>query len=328
MTTQETDGIPKPLAGYRLGYNSHSLVMLLELIWSSPEWDGAEHSVPLAIDKLRQCLLELAEEINPGVLQELHLTLDEILSLHEEVVKAWKMAEADDEPSLGWAALHGEQQLKNLCLLADRALSRTSDLAGWYRLGAALGQAQVRIGQVDETALESELQEVTRVAGTLPSTERRLVPGLERLTARIPELRKLGPSHFLAKVLRPDEDVQPLAEKTTAYDLRLGLIALDRHIQTALRTLQHCRPRWDGDTRTLWYGDRVCKRYTRPAPSQEKILTSFQEEGWPNRIDDPLDPGKLADTIKDLQETLRNSPITLGRDGTGKGITWRKSGEP
>src|SRR5262249_45703086 len=146
------------------------------------------------------------------------------------------------------------------------------DLAGWYRLGVALGQAQVRIGRVDETALESGVQEVARVAGTLPATERRLVPGLERLTARISELRQLGPSHFLAQVLRPDEDVQPLAEQTTAYDLRLGLIALDRHIQTTLRTLKDSKPRLDGDTRTLWYGDRVCKRYTRPAPDQEKVL--------------------------------------------------------
>src|SRR5262249_26087754 len=149
---------------------------------------------------------------------------------------------------------------------------------------------------------------------------------LERLTARIPELRKFGPSHFLAEVLRPDENVQPLAEKPTTYDLRLGLIALDRHIQTALRTLAQCRPRWDGDTRTLWYGDHICKRYTRPAPGQEKILAAFEEEGWPNKIDDPLDAGKLADTIKDLQKTLKGSPITVGRDGTGKGIIWRRSG--
>ncbi len=149
---------------------------------------------------------------------------------------------------------------------------------------------------------------------------------MERLTARIPKLRKLGPSRFLQQVLRPDENFQPLAEKTTNYDLRRGLIVLDRHIQTALRTLKHCRPRWDRDARTLWYGDRICKHYTRSAPCQETILTAFEEEGWPNTIDDPLDPGKLADTIKDLQKALQNSPITVGRDGTGKGITWRKSG--
>jgi len=233
--------------------------------------------------------------------------------LHEGMVAVWRTTEADHEIPFGWGPVPGDQHRKNLRSLADRALSWTSDLAGWYRLGAALGQAQVRIGQVDDTALESELQAVARVAGTLPPTERRLVPGLERLTARLPELRKLGPSHFLAQVLRPDEDVQPLAEKTTIHDLRLGLIALDRHIQTTLRTLKDSKPRWDGDTRTLWFGDSVCKRYTRPAPSQEKILTSFQEEGWPNRIDDPLDPGKLADTIKD--PLVVQAGVTTTTDG-------------
>src|SRR5262249_44432444 len=51
------------------------------------------------------------------------------------------------------------------------------------------------------------------------------------------------------------------------------------------------RPKWDADRRELWYGAVLCKRYRRPAPNQEKILAAFEEDGWPGRIDDPLDPG-------------------------------------
>jgi hypothetical protein len=84
------------------------------------------------------------------------------------------------------------------------------------------------------------------------------------------------------------------------------------------------KPRWEKDHRELWYGEILCKKYKRSAPNQEQILDSFQELGWPNRIDDPLPPGRLADTIDNMQESLRESPITLERDGTGKGIVWRK----
>jgi hypothetical protein len=82
------------------------------------------------------------------------------------------------------------------------------------------------------------------------------------------------------------------------------------------------KPRWE--KRKLWFGETLCKWYKRRAHQQEKILDAFEEEDWPRRIDDPLDKGKLAETIKSLQEALRGKPITFERDGTGKGICWRE----
>jgi hypothetical protein len=81
-------------------------------------------------------------------------------------------------------------------------------------------------------------------------------------------------------------------------------------------------PRWDKGKRELRFGATLCKTYEKPAPQQEKILDAFEEEGWPRRIDDPLDDGKLAETIKSLQEALRGKPITFRRDGTKEGICW------
>jgi hypothetical protein len=40
----------------------------------------------------------------------------------------------------------------------------------------------------------------------------------------------------------------------------------------------------------------VVKEFKLPAPNQETILTAFQEEGWPPRIDDPLPPVPQAET--------------------------------
>jgi hypothetical protein len=53
------------------------------------------------------------------------------------------------------------------------------------------------------------------------------------------------------------------------------------------------------------------------------ILDSFQESNWPDHIDDRLDKGCLQNTIRDLQEKVRESPIIFERDGKGQGITWR-----
>jgi hypothetical protein len=81
-------------------------------------------------------------------------------------------------------------------------------------------------------------------------------------------------------------------------------------------------PSWNGDRRQLWFDGTLCRQYKPPALSQELVLQSFQELGWPKRIDDPLPPGKLEETVKNMRRIFAECPITFGRDGTGKGIVW------
>jgi hypothetical protein len=110
-------------------------------------------------------------------------------------------------------------------------------------------------------------------------------------------------------------------------DLNRPVTAPDGCSQERLRTVVRSggpKPHWDRHARNLSYEGIVCKRYDRAAPQQERVLASFEELDWPRRIDDPLDPGKLADTIKDLQKALRGSQITFERDGRGRGIIWRR----
>ena len=91
-----------------------------------------------------------------------------------------------------------------------------------------------------------------------------------------------------------------------------------------------CIPQWHGSDSTLYLGSQIVKRFTRPSPNQEIILATFEEEGWPERIDDPLPQAngiepkrRLHDSIKWLN---RNQAIRLLRfsgDGSGEGVRWQ-----
>jgi hypothetical protein len=91
------------------------------------------------------------------------------------------------------------------------------------------------------------------------------------------------------------------------------------------------RPKWHSDLHELHFNGSIIKRFKLPARNQELILAAFEEEGWPNRIDDPLPQnGDL-----DPRQRLRNTIVTLNRhqlepllhfrcDGTGRGVLWER----
>ncbi|MEM1070096.1 MAG: hypothetical protein AAGG48_17825 [Planctomycetota bacterium] len=92
-------------------------------------------------------------------------------------------------------------------------------------------------------------------------------------------------------------------------------------------------PKWIHEERTLHLDQRVVKQYKWRAANQEAILSAFQEEGWPRRIDDPLPPQpdqdskrRLSDTIKGLNRKQQNQLIRFHGDGTGEGIVWERIG--
>jgi hypothetical protein len=90
-------------------------------------------------------------------------------------------------------------------------------------------------------------------------------------------------------------------------------------------------PLWDAKRRELRLARRILKRFRVPAPNQEAVLAAFQEEGWPNCIDDPLPPKgdvspkrRLHDTIKALNRKHRQRPplVHFLGNGTGENIVW------
>ncbi len=88
-------------------------------------------------------------------------------------------------------------------------------------------------------------------------------------------------------------------------------------------------PRWDSQRRELRLGGELVKAFKVPAPNQEIILSTFEEERWPPRIDDPLPvkghvhpSRRLHDAILSLNRNQRRRLIRLSADGLGKGIRW------
>jgi hypothetical protein len=88
-------------------------------------------------------------------------------------------------------------------------------------------------------------------------------------------------------------------------------------------------PNWDSERRLLSLNSQVIKQFKWKALNQEMILATFEEEGWPPRIDDPLPPKpnqnskrRLSDTIKCLNRHQKNSLVHFRGDGTGEAVIW------
>jgi hypothetical protein len=88
-------------------------------------------------------------------------------------------------------------------------------------------------------------------------------------------------------------------------------------------------PKWDEQRQELRVAQYVIKRFKVPAHTQGVILSAFEEESWPARIDDPL-PGhpeldrkrRLHNTINALNRNQVHSLIRFLGDGRGQGVRW------
>ena len=92
---------------------------------------------------------------------------------------------------------------------------------------------------------------------------------------------------------------------------------------------QPIKPRWDADRNELFLGFAVVKRFRVPATNQQMVLSAFEEDGWPSRIDDPLPQDgqlapkrRLSDTIKCLNRNQLVQLIRFRGDGSGEGVLW------
>jgi hypothetical protein len=88
-------------------------------------------------------------------------------------------------------------------------------------------------------------------------------------------------------------------------------------------------PVWDSTAREFRVGERVVKRFRRPAPRLELVLAAFQEMDWPSHLDDPLPPERgsvpeerLRDTVRRLNRCQQPLCVRFTSDGLGAGIRW------
>lgn len=96
--------------------------------------------------------------------------------------------------------------------------------------------------------------------------------------------------------------------------------------------LYHGRPRWDPECHRLYVGNVLVKEFKLPSPNQGTVLMAFEEDDWPQRIDDPLPPSgevdpklRLRSTIKSLNRNQKKRLIRFMGDGSGQGIIWERS---
>ncbi len=94
-------------------------------------------------------------------------------------------------------------------------------------------------------------------------------------------------------------------------------------------------PTWNRDRQELRFQGMLVKQFKLPAPNQEIVLATFEEEHWPARIDDPL-PGspnmdakrRLHETIASLNRNQKHRLIQFIGDGSGEGVRWEPAGVP
>jgi hypothetical protein len=89
-------------------------------------------------------------------------------------------------------------------------------------------------------------------------------------------------------------------------------------------------PNWNPDMHELRFGRQLVKAFKRPATSQELILAAFEEEGWPEVLDDPLPMNQGNDSKRRLHYTVhhlnrgqRPFLIRFSVNGSGQRIYWR-----
>jgi DNA-binding response OmpR family regulator len=115
--------------------------------------------------------------------------------------------------------------------------------------------------------------------------------------------------------------------------------AIERQRRGAVHKLAHeppnvtvastMAPSWDSERRGLRAGKVIVKQFLQPSPNQELILSVFEEEHWPAKIDDPLPPRadveekqRLKATIRSLNACQLHHLVRFFGDGTGHAVRW------
>ena len=80
-----------------------------------------------------------------------------------------------------------------------------------------------------------------------------------------------------------------------------------------------------------YLGSKLVKTLIQPAPNLAVILDTFQELGWPPKIDDPIPPagfsGSASQRLADAVRGLNSGQETIKFEKDGDGVTWQLAGE-
>jgi len=101
-----------------------------------------------------------------------------------------------------------------------------------------------------------------------------------------------------------------------------GCIAIADSVEGGLH------PEWDNRRLQLTLDGHLIAQLQKPNSNVARILTAFQEEGWPCQIDDPLPGGENTERLEEAVRYLRravHSTILFGSTRSGTAIRWRRA---
>lgn len=147
----------------------------------------------------------------------------------------------------------------------------------------------------------------------------------------------------LCILARRTPELSSLVQEEVLHDVGTNMLLLEvRSIGDVGKILRHLcdmpvekpelKPVWDARLRELRFDGKIIKVFKSRDTKQEVILAAFQEEGWPEVIDDPLWPapaqtpqGQLRQTIDGLNRSHREkNRIHFGAINRGTGIRWER----
>lgn len=354
----DAGGDPLPLAGYRLGYLSYEIPLLL----TSTDDLGISRELdvfPLQImhPDIPKVALQLRKTLAPGI-KLLERALDtlaprigkqprtgEALERVIQAVVAWyedlgHMAHwftAVQAPPESYSALLTPTRFRwhQLPTLVGQVFFSADRVSSWCRVGLALGQYLVNLNTPVDTEFLPDSKAIENRVMELPEQDLQYVPLLASLVRLANEPIDKEQGSAFEQLAHHQIDFS--SGFRSRQNLGLFVQVLHEKIQDGLKCMPHQegrsdngssveqRPSWNKKTFRLYYQGRLARNVRGEAARNViQVLDAFEKQGWPDSIDNPLlSPGDnlaLHQTIKSLNKGLKG--IRFRANGLGTGIIW------
>ena len=288
-------------------------------------------------DLVDDCLIELHSEISPNLFAAISQTNSEIANSELR----------DDDRRM----FHLLQKLQKQ---SAKGLDSTHPYGEWLRLGDALGSCRDRWCKPAEYRVKyqvkPDLGNVSACIRALPARDVRLLSTIRRLKElkldrltldRFLEWWRQNYREIIGRPYLPVPGIRddPFRDLAAVISRELLKLPVKRSAKRASGAREKSaaspsprKPRWNRDESKLFFGKKLIKKIRRPSNAMNviQVFDTFENQGWPSRIDDPLtdeqgtrDQQRLHLTIRSLNRDLKL--IRFHADGYGTGIIWQKS---
>jgi hypothetical protein len=349
----------RALAAFRIGHLGHSMWCWAEVLWDDLvrrtcgyfNHDGALSGISAMADRLLEARRVLYGSIPSETFDQLERAVDRFTEFNSGLIQQFELGTFNPALYLGqappWHTMWRE--LESACA---RALHADDPLHPLLALGVAFGEFElhhIRFLADPEAIFLPEIQPITLRASLLPDDVLAKSSLLQSLAQLDCECHRLGHPEALMQYYQLNrktlnlssegpQEFMALSELIMAQvrevESDLGQIADDSWAVTVKPQVQDQaakllpKPSWDKGQYELRLGDRIIRLVdSKKAKNLIPILDAFQEDAWPNRMDDPLSgdaasqKDRLKEAVKSLNNGLATGTIVFSVVG-GEAIRW------